>query len=127
MDGVQAGAQGQQSCNCQTGISMRHQPTRTMHVRKRAYNHSLFLCYTRIYLSIFLLSSHLTPTSHLCSYKSPREAYVEGDASSASYFLAGATITGGTVTVEGCGSESLQGDKRFAGGRVEGTGVLCAG
>ncbi len=32
----------------------------------------------------------------------------------ASYFLAGATITGGTVTVEGCGSESLQGDVRFA-------------
>lgn len=42
------------------------------------------------------------------SYKSPGEAYVEGDASSASYFLAGATITGGTVTVEGCGSDSLQ-------------------
>jgi hypothetical protein len=39
---------------------------------------------------------------------------VEGDASSASYFLAGATITGGTITVEGCGSDSLQGDKRFA-------------
>uniref|UniRef100_A0A383V5Z1 3-phosphoshikimate 1-carboxyvinyltransferase n=1 Tax=Tetradesmus obliquus TaxID=3088 RepID=A0A383V5Z1_TETOB len=48
------------------------------------------------------------------TYKSPGEAYVEGDASSASYFLAGATITGGTVTVEGCGSDSLQGDKRFA-------------
>ncbi len=47
-------------------------------------------------------------------YKSPGEAYVEGDASSASYFLAGATITGGTVTVEGCGSDSLQGDVRFA-------------
>eukprot|EP00775_Hariotina_reticulata_P005039 gene5039-5281_t len=48
------------------------------------------------------------------TYKSPGEAYVEGDASSASYFLAGATITGGTITVEGCGSDSLQGDKRFA-------------
>jgi len=48
------------------------------------------------------------------TYKSPGEAYVEGDASSASYFLAGATITGGTITVEGCGSESLQGDVRFA-------------
>ena len=47
-------------------------------------------------------------------YVSPGAAYVEGDASSASYFLAGATITGGTVTVEGCGSESLQGDVRFA-------------
>ncbi len=39
---------------------------------------------------------------------------MEGDASSASYFLAGATITGGTITVEGCGSDSLQGDVRFA-------------
>ncbi|MEW5319697.1 MAG: hypothetical protein WDW38_010835 [Sanguina aurantia] len=48
------------------------------------------------------------------TYTSPGEAYVEGDASSASYFLAGATITGGTVVVEGCGSESLQGDVRFA-------------
>ncbi|CAK0786651.1 hypothetical protein CVIRNUC_009865 [Coccomyxa viridis] len=47
------------------------------------------------------------------TYRSPEEAYVEGDASSASYFLAGATITGGTMTVEGCGSESLQGDVRF--------------
>lgn len=47
-------------------------------------------------------------------YTSPGEAYVEGDASSASYFLAGATITGGTVVVEGCGSDSLQGDVRFA-------------
>lgn len=26
----------------------------------------------------------------------------------------GATITGGTMTVEGCGSDSLQGDVRFA-------------
>lgn len=34
------------------------------------------------------------------TYRSPGTAYVEGDASSASYFLAGATITGGTVTVE---------------------------
>lgn len=48
------------------------------------------------------------------TYITPGTAYVEGDASSASYFLAGATITGGTVTVEGCGSDSLQGDVRFA-------------
>lgn len=56
---------------------------------------------------------HIRVPGQQC-YKSPGEAYVEGDASSASYFLAGATITGGTVTVEGCGSESLQGDVRFA-------------
>ncbi|KAF6152556.1 hypothetical protein GIB67_013003 [Kingdonia uniflora] len=47
-------------------------------------------------------------------YKSPGYYYVEGDASSASYFLAGAAITGGTVTVEGCGTTSLQGDVKFA-------------
>ena len=47
-------------------------------------------------------------------YSSPGASFVEGDASSASYFLAGAAITGGTVRVEGCGSESLQGDVRFA-------------
>ncbi|KAJ6791969.1 3-phosphoshikimate 1-carboxyvinyltransferase 2-like [Iris pallida] len=47
-------------------------------------------------------------------YKSPGAAYVEGDASSASYFLAGAAVTGGTITVEGCGTSSLQGDVRFA-------------
>ena len=47
-------------------------------------------------------------------YCSPGRAHVEGDASSASYFLAGAAITGGTVRVRGCGSESLQGDARFA-------------
>jgi 3-phosphoshikimate 1-carboxyvinyltransferase len=47
-------------------------------------------------------------------YRSPGRALVEGDASSASYFLAGAAITGGKVRVEGCGSDSLQGDARFA-------------
>jgi 5-enolpyruvylshikimate-3-phosphate synthase len=41
-------------------------------------------------------------------YQSPATVYVEGDASSASYFLAGAAATGGTVTVEGCGADSLQ-------------------
>jgi 3-phosphoshikimate 1-carboxyvinyltransferase len=47
-------------------------------------------------------------------YRSPGRVLVEGDASSASYFLAGAAITGGAVRVEGCGSDSLQGDARFA-------------
>lgn len=40
--------------------------------------------------------------------RSPGKAFVEGDASSASYFLAGAAITGGSVRVEGCGLNSLQ-------------------
>jgi 3-phosphoshikimate 1-carboxyvinyltransferase len=48
------------------------------------------------------------------NYKSPKTYFVEGDASSASYFLAGAAITGGTVTVIGCGTDSLQGDAQFA-------------
>src|SRR5262245_13404177 len=47
-------------------------------------------------------------------YRSPGRVLVEGDASSASYFLAGAAITGGRVRVEGCGADSLQGDARFA-------------
>lgn len=48
------------------------------------------------------------------SYVSPGEYMVEGDASSASYFLAAAAIKGGTVTVKGVGSDSVQGDKHFA-------------
>lgn len=47
-------------------------------------------------------------------YVSPGDYFVEGDASSASYFLAGAAITGGPVTVRGCGKESIQGDVDFA-------------
>lgn len=47
-------------------------------------------------------------------YVGPGSILVEGDASSASYFLAGAAITGGTVTVRGCGSDSVQGDVAFA-------------
>merc|ERR1719343_1425960 len=48
------------------------------------------------------------------TYRSPGTYYVEGDASGASYFLAGGAITGGPVTVMGCGSESVQGDIKFA-------------
>lgn len=47
-------------------------------------------------------------------YVSPQNIFVEGDASSASYFLAGAAITGGPVTVRGCGEDSIQGDVDFA-------------
>lgn len=47
-------------------------------------------------------------------YVSPGEIFVEGDASSASYFLAGGAITGGPVTVKGCGKDSIQGDVQFA-------------
>lgn len=48
------------------------------------------------------------------SYRSPGEVMVEGDASSASYFLAAAAIAGGTIRVYGVGSDSVQGDKAFA-------------
>jgi 3-phosphoshikimate 1-carboxyvinyltransferase len=47
-------------------------------------------------------------------YRSPGEIFVEGDASSASYFLAAGAIGGGPVRVEGVGRSSLQGDIRFA-------------
>lgn len=47
-------------------------------------------------------------------YVSPGAMMVEGDASSASYFLAAAAIAGGTVRVHGTGSASVQGDARFA-------------
>lgn len=48
------------------------------------------------------------------SYRSPGEIMVEGDASSASYFLSMAAIAGGTITVHGVGSNSIQGDKAYA-------------
>ncbi|MBU5376876.1 MAG: 3-phosphoshikimate 1-carboxyvinyltransferase [Pantoea sp.] len=47
-------------------------------------------------------------------YQSPGDYLVEGDASSASYFLAAAAIKGGTVRVTGIGRDSVQGDIRFA-------------
>jgi len=51
-------------------------------------------------------------------YVSPGELYVEGDASSASYFLAAGAISGlsggGPVRVQGVGRDSTQGDVRFA-------------
>ncbi|WP_228895412.1 3-phosphoshikimate 1-carboxyvinyltransferase [Pseudoduganella aquatica] len=47
-------------------------------------------------------------------YKSPGLIHVEGDASSASYFLAAGAIAGGPVRVEGVGRDSIQGDVRFA-------------
>lgn len=48
------------------------------------------------------------------TYQSPGRYLVEGDASSASYFLAAAAIRGGTVRVTGIGKNSVQGDTQFA-------------
>ncbi len=59
------------------------------------------------------------------TYLAPEEIHVEGDASSASYFLAAGAIAGGPVRVTGVGSDSIQGDVRFTevlekmGARVE--------
>ncbi|MFZ3285743.1 MAG: 3-phosphoshikimate 1-carboxyvinyltransferase [Telluria sp.] len=47
-------------------------------------------------------------------YRSPGTIHVEGDASSASYFLAAGAIAGGPVRVQGVGRDSIQGDVRFA-------------
>lgn len=47
-------------------------------------------------------------------YVSPGTIHVEGDASSASYFLAAGAIGGGPIRVEGVGRDSIQGDVRFA-------------
>ncbi|MGJ8619703.1 MAG: 3-phosphoshikimate 1-carboxyvinyltransferase [Methylophilaceae bacterium] len=51
------------------------------------------------------------PANH--RYISPNLIYVEGDASSASYFLAAGAI-GGTINVQGIDASSIQGDVKFA-------------
>ena len=48
------------------------------------------------------------------TYKAVDSFMVEGDASSASYFLAAAAIKGGSVKVTGIGKKSVQGDVAFA-------------
>ncbi len=55
-------------------------------------------------------NGYLVPTA---SYRSPGRFVVEGDASSASYFLALGAITGGPIRVDGVGEDSVQGDVRF--------------
>ncbi len=50
------------------------------------------------------------PNGH---YRSPGSIHVEGDASSATYFLAAGAIRGGPVTVRGIGRASAQGDIAF--------------
>ena len=58
-------------------------------------------------------------------FRSPGTIQVEGDASSASYFLAAGAMAGGPVRVTGVGKTSIQGDVRFAetlakmGARIE--------
>jgi 3-phosphoshikimate 1-carboxyvinyltransferase len=58
-------------------------------------------------------------------YRAPGRYRVEGDASSASYFLGLGAIAGGPIRIEGVGGDSIQGDVAFAevvesmGARVE--------
>ncbi|KAJ7088604.1 Shikimate dehydrogenase [Mycena epipterygia] len=55
-------------------------------------------------------------------YTNPAEYSIESDASSATYPLAIAAITGTTCTIQNIGSSSLQGDARFAKEVLEGMG-----
>lgn len=54
------------------------------------------------------------PGGEAARYRSPGQYAVEGDASSASYFLAAGAIGGGPLRVEGAGRAALQGDVKFA-------------
>jgi 3-phosphoshikimate 1-carboxyvinyltransferase len=69
-------------------------------------------------------------------YRTPGEIHVEGDASSASYFIALGAIAahgGAPVRIEGVGSDSIQGDIRFVdaaqamGAQVQGRPGLAGG
>lgn len=59
-------------------------------------------------------STNVFEVSGGTGYQAAGAVMVEGDASSASYFLAAAAIKGGTVRVHGVGSDSVQGDAKFA-------------
>ncbi len=48
------------------------------------------------------------------AYRSPGAYHIEGDASSASYFMALGAIGGGPVRIAGAGAQSIQGDMAFA-------------
>jgi 3-phosphoshikimate 1-carboxyvinyltransferase len=60
-------------------------------------------------------------------YRSPGTIHVEGDASSASYFLAAGAIGGGPVRVEGVGRASIQGDVRFTDALAAMGAVVASG
>ncbi len=56
----------------------------------------------------------VVPAGDAARYVSTGQYAVEGDASSASYFLAAGAIAGGPIRVEGVGRNALQGDVKFA-------------
>lgn len=57
--------------------------------------------------------SFVIPANDGQAYQSPGDIWIEGDASSASYFLAAGAIAGGPVRVNGVGRNSIQGDVAF--------------
>lgn len=57
--------------------------------------------------------SFVIPANDGHAYRSPGDVWIEGDASSASYFLAAGAIAGGPVRVTGVGRNSIQGDVAF--------------
>ena len=61
---------------------------------------------------VFTIPAHTNP--HQGPYQAPGDFAVEGDASSASYFLALGALGQGPVTVRGAGRDSIQGDVAFA-------------
>jgi 3-phosphoshikimate 1-carboxyvinyltransferase len=75
--------------------------------------------YVRLTLEVMRSFGLAVDASDLCRFAVPQGRYaateysIEPDASAASYFFASAAITGGEVTVEGLGRESLQGDIGF--------------
>ena len=48
------------------------------------------------------------------AYQAPGEYHIEGDASSASYFMALGALGGGPLRIDGAGADSIQGDMAFA-------------
>ena len=67
---------------------------------------------------------HIAPGA---TYRSPGTLHVEGDASSASYFLAAGALGGGPLRVEGVGRDSIQGDVRFIDALAQMGANLTAG
>ena len=67
---------------------------------------------------------HIAPGA---AYQSPGTLHVEGDASSASYFLAAGALGGGPLRVEGVGRDSIQGDVRFIDALAQMGANLMAG
>lgn len=64
------------------------------------------------------------PLQPLCS---PGNVFIEGDASSASYFLAAGAIAGGSVRVNGVGNKSCQGDIAFLSALRDMGANVCEG